>query len=87
MEITLGCSGNFSQTPSNLADQGLKAVYKLLIDTHELYAPNPNFLCSLVDKLVQPVVLYGSEVWGFPSALDVERIHLSFCKKSFTCQT
>ena len=27
---------------------------------------------SLFDKLVQPV----SEVWGFHSALDVERLHL-----------
>ena len=51
-------------------------------DTHELYASDPNFLCSLFYKLVQPVLLYGSGVWGFHSALDVERVHLSF-----TCQT
>ena len=71
----------FSQTQSNQADQRLKVVYKLFDDTHELYAPDPNFLCSLFDKLVQPVVLYSSEVWGFYSALDVERVHLSFCKR------
>ena len=53
-------------------------VYKLFDDTHELYAPS--FLCSLFDKLFQPVLLYGSKVWGFQSALDVERLHLSFCK-------
>ena len=79
--LVLSCIGKFSQTQSNLAVRGLKAVYKLFNDTHELYAPDPNFLCSLLDKFVQPVVLYGSEVWGFHSALDVERVHLSLCKR------
>ena len=79
--LVLSCSDRFSQTQSNLADRGLKVVYKLFNDTHELYAPDPNFLCSLFDKLVQPVVLYGSEVWGFHSALDVERVQLSFFKR------
>ena len=46
--LVLSCSGKFS----NLADRGLKAVYELFNDTHELYAPDPNFLCSLFDKLV-----------------------------------
>ena len=79
--LVLSCIGKFSQTQSNLADRGLKAVYKLFNETHELYAPDPNLLCSLFDKLVQPVVLYGSKVWGFHSALDVEHEHLSFCKR------
>ena len=39
----LSCSGKFSQTQSNLADRGLKAVYKLFNDTHELYAADPQF--------------------------------------------
>ena len=81
LRLVLSCSGKFSQTQSNLTDRGLKAVYKLFNETHELYAPDPNLLCSLFDKLVQPVVLYGSKVWGFHSALDVERVHLSFCKR------
>ena len=58
--LVLSCSGKFLQTQSTLANRGLKAVYKLFNDTHELYAPDPNFFCSLFDKLVQPVVLYGS---------------------------
>ena len=61
-------------------DRGLKLVYELFID-NQLYAPVPNFLCYLFDKLVQPALLYGSEVWGFHSALDVERVHFSFCKR------
>ena len=81
MGLVLSCSGKFSQIQSNLVDRGIKEVYKLFNDTHELYAPDPKFLCSLFDKLLQPVVIYGLEVWGFHSALDVERVHLSFCKR------
>ena len=32
------------------------------------------------NQTTQPVLLYGSKVWGFHNALDVERVHLSFCK-------
>ena len=28
-----------------------------------------------------PVLLYGSEIWGFHKALDIEKVHLLFCKK------
>ena len=42
--FVLSCSGKFLQTQSNLADLGLKTVYKLFNDTYELYAPDPNFL-------------------------------------------
>ena len=78
--LTLSSRGKFAQTQSNLSDRGLRAMHKLFSDTHELYAPEPSFLCALFDKLVKPVLLYGSEIWGFHKAADVERVHLLFCK-------
>jgi len=35
---------------------------------------------DLFDKLVLPVLTYGSEVWGFNHVCAVERIHLQYCK-------
>ncbi len=35
---------------------------------------------NLFDKLIVPVLLYGSEVWGFTQANNIERVQLSFCK-------
>ncbi len=29
---------------------------------------------------MEPILLYGSEVWGFENIIDIERIHLQFCK-------
>ena len=54
------------------------------ISFHESYAPEPSFLCTLFDKLVIPVLLYGSEIWGFHKAVDIEKDHLLFCKQNCT---
>ena len=35
--LTLSSRGKFPQTQNNLADRRLKAVYKLLKDTHHMY--------------------------------------------------
>ena len=35
------------------------------------------------DKLVTPVLNYGSEVWGFCKANQVERVQSQFCKHLF----
>ena len=56
-------------------------MFKLLRSVNELYAPEPSYLCTLFDKLVMPVLLYGSKIWGFHQALDIEKVHLLFCKK------
>ena len=34
----------------------------------------------LVDKVVVPVLLYGSEVWGYENLDVIERVHLKFLK-------
>ena len=79
--LTLSSHGKFLLTQRNLADRGLKAVYKLLKDTHHLYDPDLKFMCSLYDKLVSPVVHYNCEIWGFHAEREVERTHLLFCKR------
>ena len=35
---------------------------------------------ELFDKLVAPILNYGSEVWGFCKANQIEKVHLQFCK-------
>jgi len=37
-------------------------------------------ISELFDRLVEPVVLYASEVWGFHDAPHIERLHTKFCK-------
>lgn len=74
--IVLSSQCSFLQTQQNIADGGLNALYRLYKDTYELYNPKLGFLCSLFDKLVLPILDYGSEIWGLHVAPAVERVHL-----------
>ena len=49
-------------------------------DVHELVNPSAAMSCRLFDKLVAPVILYASEIWGFHASSAVERVYLKFCK-------
>ena len=41
----------------------------------------PSHMLGLFDKLISPILNYGSEVWGFAKADNIERVHLQFCKR------
>ena len=43
---------------------------------------NLSFDCilDLFDKIVQPILLYGCEVWGLSNTSNIEKLHLRFCK-------
>ena len=41
----------------------------------------PAHILDLFDKLISPILNYGSEVWDFNKATAVETVHLSFCKR------
>ena len=78
--LNLSYTGKFSCTQRNIADRSLRAFYALKRDVHELVNLSAPMLCRLFDKLVAPVILYASEIWGFHASLLVERVHLKFCK-------
>ena len=35
---------------------------------------------DLFDRIVQPVLLYGCEIWGFTKNTLIEKLHLKYCK-------
>lgn len=35
---------------------------------------------DMFDKMVLPIMLYGSEIWGFEKLDILEKVHLKFCK-------
>jgi hypothetical protein len=34
----------------------------------------------MFDKTILPILLYGSEIWGFENIDIIERVHLHFCR-------
>ena len=35
---------------------------------------------ELFDRLVVPIMIYGSEVWGFENLKQIEAVHTQYCK-------
>ena len=72
-------SGSFLATRKYLCEQATKAMYGILKKCRQ---NNLSIDCQMdmFDKIVVPILLYGSEVWGFENFDMLERIHLKFCK-------
>ena len=74
-------NGKFHQTQLTLANQASKAIFSLHNKLKNFKSLPISEVFNLFDKCITPILTYGCEVWGFHSAPDVERIHLSFCKR------
>ena len=51
---------------------------------HLLYMHNSkcvNIMLDLLDKIVLPILLYGSQIWGTDWDDVIEKVHISFCKR------
>ena len=48
---------------------------------YNITALTPSHILELFDKLVSPILNFGSEVLGFHNSSSKETIHLQFCKK------
>ena len=79
--LVFSSNGSYSRTQSTLADQANKAIFQLHKILLRFKGITVSAALDLFDKLITPILRYGCEVWGFHSAPDIERVHLSFCKR------
>ena len=79
--IIFTSGGSFSEAQSTLAGQAQKAIFKLNKYLYKFTYISPKHKLDLFDKLITPILNYSCEVWGFSQANQIERVHLSFCKK------
>ena len=78
--VILSDNGSFKLAISTLANQANKALFSLMRTVSNLAFPSPSLICTLFDSLVRPIAEYGSEVWGYSQADDLEILHRKFCK-------
>lgn len=38
-------------------------------------------MIAVFDTYVNSVLSYGAEIWVFYSAVEIEKVHMNFCKK------
>ena len=77
--VTFSHNGNFSKTKLNLVEQGRKAMFSVLRKTRKLGLPI-DIQLQMFDSMVSPILLYGSEVYGFENCSIVDSIFLQFYK-------
>ena len=82
--IYLGVKFNYNNTfikeINNRLVLGRKAMFSLLSRCEVLELPL-DITISLFDKLVVPIITYGSEIWGFSNLEQIELFHRKFLKQ------
>ena len=73
-------TGNFHKTQNVLASQVRKCNFSVRKKLKELKF-NVETELHIFDTYVSSVLNYGSEIWGFHIASDVEKVYLDFCKR------
>ena len=56
--------GSFSLAMRTQYKKGIKAMFALLLSINRTKNTSPKLLLNLFDKMVVPIILYNSEIWG-----------------------
>ncbi len=79
-------NGNFKKAQKHLFDQANKAMFSLIAKARRLSLPI-DIQLDLFRSLVQPILTYGCEIWGFENCQLAEKLQLRFCKLLLKCKT
>ena len=79
-------TGSFRTNIDHLSGKGLKALNILLVKCCKVPL-TPKTLCQLFDSFVSSILHYSCEIWGFVQAIELERLHLKFCKRILKVRT
>ena len=79
--IVFTSGGSSFETQKTISGQALKAIFTLNKYLHNFTPFSPAHILDLFDKLITPILNYGSEVWGFHAAKAIETLHMQFCKR------
>ncbi len=77
--ITFNYNNKFSKAIKKQLDQGRRAMFSMLVKARRLCLPI-DIQCDLFDKMIVPIILYGSEVWGFHTTEMLEVFYRKFIK-------
>lgn len=80
--IYLGRSGSYAVAKKHIAEQGNKALFALIRKTRNLNLPY-DIQIDLFEKTIKPILLYGSEIWGYGNIDIIERVQLKYLKFIF----
>ena len=68
---TFCCNGSFKKAITKQISQAKSAMFSLIAKAQRLNLPI-DIVVELYDQLVLPILLYGSEIWGFSDISAIE---------------
>ncbi len=71
-------NGSYVVANSKLMDQARRTLFAARTNKNKSIPVELHI--KLCDSIFEPILLYGSEVWGFENISGLEKIHLKFCK-------
>ena len=77
--ILLSRSGKYTRAKARFSEQATKALYGVIRKLRHFNLPIDCQL-DLFDKVIQPVLLYSCEIWGYEQLEVIEKVHLRFLK-------
>ena len=77
--IKLNYNNKFNVAQKDLYDRASRAMFALIKKSKILNLP-VDVMIDLFDKTIMPVLLYGSEIWGFQCVDLIEKLQLKFYK-------
>jgi len=80
--VELSTRLSLSNITASATPKAKKASYDLIRYMKTLQCHNIGIFTKLFASKVQPILLYGSEIWGLYESKDIERVH-TFAFKSF----
>ena len=77
--VTFNYNGSFRKAIDKQVSQAKRAMCLLLQKAKILHLP-VDIVIELFDVCVVPVLLYGSEIWGFENVVKIDVIHRNFLR-------
>jgi hypothetical protein len=84
--IKFNYNGKFDKAIDKQVSQARRAMYSLITKARRLQLP-VDIQCELFEQLIVPILLYGSEVWGYCKLDRIEIFYRKFLKQILHLRT
>ena len=85
-ETLFNYNGKFTIAKKKLSEQAQQALYALFRKLRNISIPIDLQLKLFYYSLIEPILLYSCEIWGFENLANLEKIHLQFLKRIFVSE-
>ena len=77
--LSFNFNGKFHLCKKHIVSQASRAMFSVLSKgrKHNL---STDTMLDLFDKMIVPILTYGSEIWAYEESKVIEMLHLKFCK-------